>query len=138
SLQNEPPETISERRVEIISPTGERGTVAESDLAQALAAGARLPTEHDEPISMEESIGAVGTCVGSAGTILTLGGADLLVEEIANIGWGPDARLRTIRELQLGRKRCPIAHIIGRAIGFIAWAALFAFAYWKNRSRRSA
>lgn len=109
-------------RTDIVLPDGSSATVPEKDLSQALAAGARLPTDAErQGAADEERYGGLlgrGLAAGAgAARTATLGLSDELLRSGADIIGGASARRDMLQELNKSREVNPLSNLAGEAAG---------------------
>jgi polyhydroxyalkanoate synthesis regulator phasin len=103
--------------VDIVLPSGEAATVPEQDLSQAVAAGARLPTETENASREGGLLGQIGTAGIGAGRTASFGFSDAALAEMANIVGGEQQRKDTLKTISLAREANPYSNMAGEFAG---------------------
>lgn len=103
--------------VDIVLPSGEAATVPQEDLSQALAAGARTPTDLEDASRQGGLLGQVATAGIGAGRTASFGFSDTALAEMANIVGGEQARKDTLKSISLAREANPYSNMAGEFAG---------------------
>lgn len=114
-------------RTDIILPDGSAATVPEGDLAQALAAGARMPSAQERQTASDEAaygglLGQTTAAVAGAARTGSLGLSDELLRAGADIVGGASARKSVLHDLNKLRETDTAATMLGEGAGLFIGA----------------